>query len=693
MNSQEIEQSLILAEHHFRNNNYKFSEEILKKITRIDPLNTKANELLAYIYGNQGESSLSFDLLNIASKHPNCSPEALYYLGSSLLQQKKFDQALEFFSKSLDKAGDFFEGLHNIATTYAHLGETEKALNYYQKCLKFPVKNYQLHFNIARCLDELNRLEDAIQHYQHAIKLNPSIPETWFNLGISYSQLGKFSFAIESYSKAIELRSDYFEAYIHKGNCLCKTKKYKEAITNYSQALQISPNLDFIFGDLLHTKMKLCEWSFLEKSLIKCIEGIQGGRKIIQPFPLLSLVDDPATQKKCAEIFSNNKFTGTHTKKTFIKQRTQKIRLGYFSADFKDHPVTTLITPIIELHNREKFEILGFSFSSDDKSIARTRLANAFDEFIDLNNKTTKQIENILIHSDIDIAIDLGGHTAENRLYLLEKRVAPIQISYIGYIGTLGTKFIDYLIADHYVIPEDLSVHYSEKIIGLPIYQTTDNQINISPKKISKEDLGLPNNCFVFCCFNNNYKFTPELFDSWARILQATKDSVLLLYAENEDVKTNLKKEAALRKLDPSRLLFTSRASRQEYLARLKSCDLFLDTFPYNAGTTASDALQMDLLVLTYSGQSFVSRMAGSLLNSLGLNELITNSLTNYEKKAIEIANNPDKYQSLKRHLALHKFRSPLFNNQTFMESLEIGFESIHKQHMDGKAPTNIYLN
>lgn len=687
-------QLLNLAEQYFRNGNYTVAEEILSRIINDSPNNSEANELLGYIYGNQGRIDDAYTVLKLACQQDNCSAEALFYLGLSQLKKGLYDQSVESFNKSILKAGIFFDALYNLATAYAHLGKTKESLFNYQECLKLNRNSNELYFNIARCLDDLKRYEEALFFYNQSIRLKPNYAEAYSNKGVILHELKRYDEAIACYNQSIELKPDYPEALSNKAASLYELKRYDEAITCYSESIRLKPDLDFIFGEMLHTKMRICDWSSFNESISVSVAEIKNFKKIILPFSLLALVDDLEIQKKCAEIYSQYKFPFNFSSYNFLRRsKNEKIRVAYFSADFKDHAVSRLMVSLFELHDKKKYEIFAFSYSADDKSFIRARLENAFDKFIDVSRKSDIEIVEIVRKMNIQIAVDLGGHTVENRLSIFSHRVAPLQVSYIGYIGTLGTNFIDYLIADNIVIPEECEKYYLEKIIRLPVFQVNDIKKEISKNIYTREQLGLPAIGFVFCCFNNNYKIIPKIFECWMRILKAVEGSILFLYAENDKVKNNLKKEATLRGVDNHRIIFGSQLDEKEYMARYKACDLFLDTFPYNAGATASDALMMNLPVLTYSGKSFVSRMAGSLLKSIGLEKLVAISLEDYENKAIYLATNPNELFLIKEELAINKLNYPLFNTELFARNLEKAYEIIHSKFINDDLPDNINIS
>jgi len=625
MNSEEKKQSLKLAEHYFRDHQHEYAKYLLEKIIQIDHDNSKANELFAYIYENAGQFDLSFKLLNVACNQSDCSPEALYYLGSMQLKRGLFDQAIETLKKSILKAGEFFEALHDLATAQASIGDTTSAIINYQKCLYFGNPSHELFYNIAGIFDDLRRFD--------------------------------------------------------------------EAITYYDKALSLSQYIDWVPGYIVFIKMKMCSWSTLAESLVDISKKVMANEKVMPPFPLLALSDDALIHKKSSEIFTQSKYPFNSFLGAIPKHsENQKIRIGYFSADFRNHPVSSLVIELFELHDKSKFEITAFSFGVDDKSPMRLRLSEAFNQFIDVSTMSDMEIAKLARDLQIDIAVDLGGHTAHSRTGIFSYRAAPIQTSYIGYLGTMGAHYYDYLLADKILIPGELKQFYTEKIAYLDSYQANDRKRVVSKKHFSRLELGLPEKGFVFCCFNNNYKILPPTFDGWMRVLKAVEGSVLFLYAENQWAEANLKEEAKIRGVDSSRLVFGRHMPNDEYLARYQSCDLFLDTFPYSAGTTASDALWAGLPVLTLMGRSFASRMAASLLKAIGLPELITTTQEEYEASAIELANNLQKLLAIKKKLANNRLSTPLFDTPLFTRNIENAYIKMHERCLGGLKPDHIFI-
>jgi predicted O-linked N-acetylglucosamine transferase (SPINDLY family) len=371
------------------------------------------------------------------------------------------------------------------------------------------------------------------------------------------------------------------------------------------------------------------------------------------------------------------------------RRQNPKIKLGYFSADYKTHAVAALIANLIESHDRNHFEVIGFSYGvADPKDPMRERLSKAFDTFIDVQGKSDLEVAALSRELGIDIAIDLGGHTADARTGIFAFRAGPVQVNFLGYPGTMGADYYDYILADKTIIPEANAKFFSEKIAYLPnAYQPNDRKREISSRQFTRSELGLPEDSFIFCCFNNNYKITPSTFDSWCRILQAVENSALWLLEDNQIAVPNLQKEFAARGINPARLIFAPRIDPAEHLARQRHADLFIDTLPYNAHTTASDALWVGLPVLTLLGNTFSGRVAASLLNAIDLSELVTHSPGEYEALAIELGKNPEKLHSIKQKLTKNRLTTPLFDVDSFACDIERIYQNMHQHYQGNLTP------
>jgi protein O-GlcNAc transferase len=526
-----------------------------------------------------------------------------------------------------------------------------------------------------------------------ALAIKPDYAVTYNNLGLTLVELGRPDAALKSYEKAIAIKPDFDEAYRNLGGVMLYLKRMDEAMKSFERALAINPDLDFILGNVLHTKMHLCDWDDVSSRLDELQDKINNNEKVIPPFVMLGLIDDPELQRKATEIYVNENFPKNHDlPRIALYPKHKKIRIGYFSCDFHEHPVSALTVELYEIHDRSHFEIHAFSYGPDTNDKMNLRIKAGVDHFHDVRTMSHKDVVMLARSLEIDIAVDLGGFTQDARTGIFAMSAAPIQASYIGYIGTLGANYYDYLVADQTMIPEEKQHHYAEKIVYLPSYQVNDSTQSPPSTTLTRQDVGLPETGFVFCCFNNNFKITPATFDSWGRILEKVKDSVLLIYADNESAQINLSKEITFRGIDPSRLIFGKRLPKSEYLARYRVADLFLDTHPYNAGTTASDALRMGLPVLTYLGSSAVSRHGASILNALNLPELITTTLEVYESLAIELATDPEKLKLIKDKLVSNLSAAPLYDTSLFARNLESAYSMMYERYQQGSDPDHIYV-
>ncbi len=603
---------------------------------------------------------------------------------------KRYDESLAHYDKALSLKPDYAECWSHKGNTLFKLKRHNEAIMHYDKALSLKPNYHEAWINKGNVLNELKRYDEALEHYDKSFSLKPDYAEGWSNKGVTLHELKRYDEAVAHYNNALNLKPDFADGWYNKGNVLSEVKRYDEAIAHYEKALSLKPDMDWVCGNLLHIKMQICDWSGFMEALESISKKVFINQKVVQPFTLLALNDDAQLHKKSAEIYVQDRYPYNPILGPILKRSSsQKIRVGYFSADFRNHPVSFLTAELYELHDKNKFELIAFSFGVDDKSEMRSRLSKTFDQFIEASGISELEIAKLARDLQIDIAVDLGGHTQDSRTGIFSYRAAPIQISYIGYLGTMGAEYYDYLLADKTIIPNKSQKFYSEKITYLPNYQANDRKRIISERQFTRKELGLPEASFVFCCFNNSYKIVPPTFDGWMRILNGVDGSVLFLYTDNELSKANLIKEAGLRGIDSARLIFGDRLPTEEYLARYRVCDLFLDTFPYNAGTTASDALWAGLPVLTLAGQSFASRVAASVLNAIGFPELVTTSQDEYEALAIELAKNPQKLADIKLRLARNRLTTPLFNTPLFTKNLEAAYIQMYERYQAGLEPHN----
>ena len=478
------------------------------------------------------------------------------------------------------------------------------------------------------------------------------------------------------------------------GTALEELKLFDAAVKSYDKAFDLNESVQYLVGMKLHAQMFTCDWHNFEKNLIQINKALKNNDEASPPLPIIGLTTSLAMQRQVAEIWVKDKYTYNPSLGCIPKKLNRsKIRIGYYSSDFHAHPVSILSVGLFEHHDKSKFELIAFSFGPETQDEMRGRIKNAFDKFIDVGSMSDKGVAALSRELGVDIAIDLGGYTQNCRTGIFSFRAAPIQLSYIGYLGTMGADYYDYLIADRTIIPVKSQSHYSEKIVYLPSYQVNDSKQETSRIALSRQELNLPTSGFVYCCFNANYKITPSTFDGWMRILKSVPESVLLLYTEINSAAENLKLEADKRGVNPERLIFGKKLIRSQYLARCRSADLFLDTLPYNAGATASDALWAGLPVLTCMGESFASRVAASLLYSIGLPELVTETQAEYEALAIELAINPVKLKGIKDKLESNRLTTPLFDTTSFAKHIESAYTKMYERYQADLLPDHIYID
>jgi len=458
--------------------------------------------------------------------------------------------------------------------------------------------------------------------------------------------------------------------------------------------MQLNPDLQYLQSELMDARMHICDWSSFDKDQEYLLKTVADKQIVISPFASLWLSSDPAIQKQAGENLIKEDFPPrTDLGPIPAVVMREKIRIGYFSADFREHPVSQLIAEVFELHDKERFETFAFSFGPDIQDEMRARVTCTFDEFIDVRMMSDKDVARLSREKGIDIAVDLTGFSTHSRTAIFCYRAAPVQVNYLGYPGTMSAPYMDYIIGDATVIPEEDASHYSEVVVYLPYcYQPNDNKRQISERAFPRDTLGLPEDGFVFCCFNNSYKITPQVFTVWMQLLQNVDGSVLWLMGGNQALEQNLCEEAARYGIDGTRLVFAERFPIEEHLARHRAADLFLDTLPYNAHTTASDALWAGLPVLTQADASFASRVAASLLRAMELPELITNSREQYEALALELALDSDRLSLIKNKLQKNRLTTPLFDTKSYTRYLEEAYIAIYERNCHGLPPHQIHI-
>ena len=643
--------------------------------------------------GNLNESKKL--CLKILKEEPK-NFDILHLLGIISFKLEDYKNSADLIAKAVTINPKDAEAYNNQALVLKKINKLEDAIESLNQAIKIKPDFIQAYNRRGHLLVELNQLDDALENFNKAIEINPNFAEAYNNRGNILNKLNRHTESIESYDKAISINPNFAEAYNNRGGVQKDLKLYEAAHESYEKAIKIKPNLDFLLGSLIYTKLHLCNWKSFDENLKKIEENIIKGNKSLTPFSSLLLLNSPSLQKKAAEIYFKAKYISKDALKSFDERpENNKIRVGYYSADFRKHVMSDLLIHLFKCHDKSKFELIGFSFTPGKPDLIHNEIKENFDQFVDVSLKNDKEIAQISKDMNIDIAVDLMGFTTHNRMGIFKESCAPIKINFLGYPGTLGSNHHDYIIADKTLIPKKNQKDYSEKIVYLPdSYKLDHSARKVSNKIFTKQEMGLPKKSFVFCCFNNNFKITPNVFNTWMNTLKSVNNSVLWLMIKknNPTVKNHLKKEALKKGIESDRLIFANRMPLSDHLARLKLADLFIDTMPYNAHTTASDALWVGLPVLTLCGETFASRVAASMLNAVGLSELITLTDKKFEDLAIELGNNPKKLQQIKNKLNNNKISKPLFNSKLFTKNIEKAYSIIYEEHLKKLPIKNIEI-
>ena len=621
-------------------------------------------------------------------------PEALYSRGLALRNLERYEDALASFDQVLAVKPVHLDALYNRGIALQFLQRYEEALASYAQALAIRPDFAEVLNNRGVALKDLKRCEEALASYDQALAVKPGYAEAFYNRGLALHQLQRYHEALASYDRALAIRPDYADALNYRGLALQHLKRHEEASRDLERAVRLKPDLAFARGTLLHSRMHCCDWQDHEEESRRVVADLHAGKRVADPFTFLSISDSAEDQLQCARTWVAHQCPPSRTPLwQGERYRHDRIRLAYLSADFREHPVAYLMAGLFERHDRNRFETTAVSFGPDAPSPMRSRLQRAFGQFIDVRRKSDGEVANLLRELEIDIAVDLTGLTLDSRTGIFAQRPAPIQVNYLGYPGTIGAPYIDYIVADRAVIPRAHQRSYTEKVVYLPdSFQANDSTRHIAAAMPSRADVGLPSHGFVFCSFNHSYKITPTVFAAWMRLLRQIQGSVLWVLGGNAAIEANLRREAETRGVDPARLVFALGLPYPEHMARYRLADLFLDTLPFNAGTTASDALWAGLPLVTCSGEALAARMAGSLLRAIGLPELITQSLPEYEALALQLATNPPRLAGLRDRLARHRDRYPLFDTDRFRRHLEAAYVEMWERAQRGEPPASFAI-
>jgi len=616
-------------------------------------------------------------------------PLALNNRGNVLAQLERHEEAIASFDAALTLSPQFPEALTNRGASLEALHRSEEALQCHDRALALRPAYFEALLNRGIVLGSLHRNEEAIASLTESLRLRRT-PEALNNLGNVLVALGRDEAALANYEEALDLRPTYAHALVHRGLILTRSGRLVEAAAALTRALELDPSFPYAAGARLEVAMRSCDWAGLEGRIEAAVSAVIANRRAILPLAFLGISDSPEDQKRCADIWMQDRIEPVRERLSDGPRRTgSRLRIAYLSPDFRSHPVAALSAGLFEKHDRRRFETTAIAFGPrGEGDPMRARLERAFDRFVDVTALSDRDAALLLREHEIDIAVDLAGLTLHARPGILAYRPAPVQVSYLGYPGTLGATHIDYVVADRTVIPPAHEHHYAERVVRLPdSFLVTDDTQPIAPTP-SRASAGLADGTIVYCNFGGSHKLSPVVFDNWMRILGQVESAVLWLSLPPVDAAVHLRNEAARRGIDPARVLFAQPApAREQHLARLQLADLFLDTLPYNAHSTAVDALWAGLPVLTCAGNSFAGRVAASLLQAVGLPELITPTLPDYEALAVELGLHSARRRAFADRLLALRGSSRLFDTYRCTRNLERAYLIMWERYEKGEAP------
>lgn len=692
MNSQ-MQLMLQQAVQAFEGGNMDRAGSILKRVLQAEPKNLPALHILGLIKASQKKYEEAVELLSKAARISPNEGSIQFNLAKALVDCGFERRSLPHHQKAVSLSPDNAGAWLNYGKAVSSLGLHEEALAYFDRSISLKPNYVEALLNKGAALKELRSYESAISFAEQVLALDPALAEGWSNKGIALKELERYEEALASYDKAISLKPDYGDAWSNKATVLNILKHHAEAAKCYFRALELSIGQTYLLGQAHHQMMLSCDWTNFEKITHEIFLQIESDRKCAEPFGFQGIAQSEDLLRKCAVSYSKNKYPEMTHLTGDRKYHHEKIRIGYVCGEFREQATSILLTRIWELHDQSKFEIFAFDNGWSDGSNYRQRIEIAFQKVYDISHLADFDAAKLIAENEIDILVNLNGFFGLGRQGVFAYRPAPLQVNYLGFPGTIGAPYIDYLIADELVVPPSSQKYYVEKIAYLPnSYQANDDQRRISSRKFTKGEMGLPEVGFIFACFNNSYKITPAIFNLWEKILKAVEGSVLWILMDNSTARYNLLKEASARGLASERFIFAGRLDLPEHLARHQLADLFLDTLPYNAHTTASDALWSGLPVLTLKGDTFPGRVSASLLTAIGLSQLITYSENEYVALAVHLAKNPIKLQEIKMQLVKNIATESLFNPNIFTKNIELAFLKMMDRLSAGLMPETIYV-
>ena len=695
-----ISEALAIAIEHHQAGRLQNAEQIYRQILEVDPDHAEALHLLGVIAHQSGRHEQAIEQIERAIRLNGGRSAFHSNLGEAYRAVQDLPAAIACFRRALQIDPLSAKAVNNLGIALKDQEQLVEAIDCFQQALRIKPDYAEACYNLGTALAEQGQRAEAIRCYQQALQLKPDYGDAYNNLGNLWFNQGQFANAMTCYEQALALQPNLARTHYNLGNTRKEQGRFLEAIACYRRALELNPDHAAALGELIHRLQHVCLWTELadlERRALESLEQPLSGGGVagpLTPFCLLTFATPPTTaaqQQSGARRWVEQRFAaemkiGQQASPRVAVDPLSKITVGYLSTDFRAHPVGYQIAELIEKHDRRRFNIYGYSYGNDDDSEIRRRLVSGFDRFVDLHDAATTRTAEQIAADGVQILVDLTGHTGNTRTGIPAVRPAPIQVNYLGYPGTLGAPFMDYILVDDFVVPSDRQPYFSEQLVHLPgCFLVTDSQREVASRTPTRAECGLPETGFVFCSFNNSYKIAPEMFDVWMELLRDVPESVLWLSESNVHVPVNLRREATARGVAPDRLVFAPRLpAAADHLARYRVADLFLDTYPYNAHATASDALWAGCPVLTRVGETFPSRVAGSLLRTIGLPELITSGRDEYREQALRLARDRELLAGVRSRLEANRRTSSLFDTDRFARNLERAFTNMWKTHCRG---------
>jgi predicted O-linked N-acetylglucosamine transferase (SPINDLY family) len=660
-----------------------------RQLLALDRRDVAALHLTGLLALQAGRNDTAVEVLTAAIGLSDQIPDLHGAIAEALQRLDRLDEAVAHYQRALALDPSYLDALYNYGNVLLKLRRYGDAMAYYDRALGLAPQFAEAFNNRGHALFELGRPGEALADFERALAIKPDLAAALTNRGTALIELKQYEEGVANCTAALALNPTEISALANRGNGLFELRRYAEAARDFENLLTIDPDYPYAAGKALYYRLLSCDWTHYQRDLSAIAATVQSGGRAAIPFMFLNMADSVAARQQCAVTFNRDKYPAA-TAPLWRDERYahNRIRIAYLSADFRQHPMAYSMAGVFDAHDRSRFETIAISFGPASQDPVRRRLETAFDCFRDVRTMVDWDIARLLRELEVDIAVDLMGYTNNSRPGILAFRPAPVQVNYIGFAGTLGAEYIDYLIADRFIVPEASQASYAEQVVYLPdTYWPTDDRVEVGELEFGRAESGLPEDGFVFCCFNQNYKIAPPVFEVWMNLLRQVDGSVLWLVRDNADAERNLRQQAENRGIAPQRLVFAPRVPIEEYLARFQLADLFLDTLPFNAHTTAADALWAGLPLVTCRGSSFAARVAGSLLTAVGLPELIATSLPEYQALALSLAREPERLGGIRAKLARNRGTFPLFDTNRFTRHIESAYRTMWERYQRGEPP------